>query len=99
MIVYDHKVKKLVEIYPQDYTLGRHLKASDMTQKQRELVIGQYIKLSPEVVDYLQNHTTNRVNAVNQARKQMVKGELPLNIVVLMVLIEDAIWEQKWRVH
>lgn len=97
MIVYNFKTKRLEEIPPEQYQMTHHLKAAQMSQAQRELVVSSYIKVSSQLATYLGESTSNRVNLVNTARNMMIKGQIPLNLVVLMVLLDDANWEMTWR--
>lgn len=99
MIVYDFKTKRIQEVDAEGYDPLRHQKTSEMSQRQRQMIINHYIKVSVELAHYLERSTTNRIKLVKEAMESMVTGKLPLNIVVLMVLLADVEHERRWRLH
>ena len=92
MIVLETSNKKqtLVEIQPEDYVLGKHIKPQYMSARQRECIIGKYLQISNELKDYLLSYDSILTLAVNQAMKGMISGRIPFNIAVLAVLLKDT---------
>lgn len=97
MLVYDNMTNRICEIRAEDFSGLRHLASQHWSKRQRQQFIDQFIRFDETVANYLEG-TTNRINLFKTAFDRMVEGTLPLNVKVLYILLQDVVWECKWRV-
>jgi len=98
-IAFDLKEKRPVVVH-EDLTGGRYLSSSGMSQRQRAVILREYIPLDFRVAPYINEHTTNRVNEFKKLHQKLMMGKEELtvfNLVKLTTLLQAVRQEQIFR--